>query len=110
MKDMLLISRDELREKLERGDNFRLVMVMGEWAFRAAHIPGSLQISTPEEALGLLNPTEEIVVYCSDPTCISSQYAYRVLERHGYLNLRRYAGGLSEWTDSGYPLEGEGLS
>jgi hypothetical protein len=34
---MELISRDELKEKLDRGDDFKLVMVLEEWAYRAKH-------------------------------------------------------------------------
>ena len=37
---MNLISREELKEKLDRRDDFRLVMVLGDWAFRAKRIPG----------------------------------------------------------------------
>jgi hypothetical protein len=47
---MNLISRDELKATLDRGDNIKLVMTLGEWAYRAKHIPGSLHFTTPEEA------------------------------------------------------------
>ena len=60
---MELITREELKAKLDRGDDFKLVMVLGDWAFRAKHIPGSLNISTPEKATQLLKPEDEIVVY-----------------------------------------------
>ena len=49
--DIDTISREELREKLERGDDFKLVMALGEWHFRAKRIPGSVNITTPEEGL-----------------------------------------------------------
>jgi hypothetical protein len=42
---MNLISREELKEKLDRGDKFKLVNALGEWAFNAKHIPGSINIS-----------------------------------------------------------------
>lgn len=32
---MNLISREELKEKLDRGDDFKLVMVLGDFHFRA---------------------------------------------------------------------------
>ena len=48
---------------------------------------------------------DEIVVYCSDVYCAASIYAYRALERRGYTNIRRYAGGIAEWEAAGYPLE-----
>jgi len=104
---MKLISREELKEKLDRGDNFKLVMVLGDWAYRAKHIPGSLNISQIEDAGKSLNKGDEIVVYCSDEACVASRAAYQLLENRGYKNVRRYAGGLSAWEDAGYPLEGE---
>ena len=60
---MNLISREELKEKLDREDDFKLVMVLGEWHFRAMHIPNSINIHTPEAAIELLDPNDEIVVY-----------------------------------------------
>jgi hypothetical protein len=60
---MDLISREELKTKLDRGDEFKLVMALGEWAFRAKHIPGSLNVSNPDKAAMLLKPEDEIVVY-----------------------------------------------
>ena len=104
---MNLITRDELKEKLDRGDDFKLVMALGEWHFRAKHIPGSINVSTPAAATELLDPGDEIVVYCSDQGCPASKMAYMLLEQAGFKNVRRYAGGIDEWELSGYPLEGE---
>jgi rhodanese-related sulfurtransferase len=104
---MNLMSREELKEKLDRGDDFKLVMVLGESAYRAKHIPGSLHVNTPEEGLRVLERDEEIVVYCSGDSCIASRAAYSMLTAEGYSNVRRYAGGLFEWEQAGYPLEGD---
>jgi hypothetical protein len=52
--DMKLISHDELMSKLERKDNFKLVMALGTWEYRAKYIPGSLHFLSPEEALASL--------------------------------------------------------
>jgi len=90
---MNLIEKDELRDKIERGDAFKLVMVLGEWAFRAKHIPGSLNVTNPTEATSELDPTDEIVIYWSGGGCPASKFAYALLERAGYKNVRRYAGG-----------------
>ena len=57
------IDREELRAKLDRGDAFKLVMVLGEWGFRAKHIPGSLNLSSPDQVPTMLDPKDEIVVY-----------------------------------------------
>jgi rhodanese-related sulfurtransferase len=102
-----LIGRKELKEKLDRGDDFKLVMVLGEWEYRAKRIPGSLRVSTPEEGLQALGPDEEIVLYDSGPSCAASRMARRFLKAHGYVRVRRYGAGLQEWESAGYPLEGE---
>ena len=102
-----LIGREELKDRLDRGDDFKLVMVLGEWEYRAEHIIGSLRVSTPEEGLQALTPDDEIVLYDSGPPCPASRMACRFLRVHGYGWVRRYAPGLKEWESAGYPLEGE---
>ncbi len=67
--EMNLISREELKAKLDRGDDFKLLMVMGEWQFRAMHIPGSLMFSpqafvqSPRAAMQPFDVADELVVY-----------------------------------------------
>jgi rhodanese-related sulfurtransferase len=103
---MRLISAQELKERLDRGDPLKLVNALGVWEYQAAHIRGSLHFSTHEEALRALGRDDEIVVHCSNPSCMASVALYQLLERNGYRNLRRFAGGLQEWQEAGYPLEG----
>ena len=98
------IDRDELKAKLDRGDDFKLVMAMHEWGFNAAHIPGSVHFNTVADAEKHLDRDDEIVVYCSDPACVASQFAYRWLIDAGYTNVRRYPGGVSDWASAGYDL------
>lgn len=106
-KEIKQITREELQEKLERKDNFKLVMTLGEWAFQAKHIPGSLNISTPAQVAALLKPEDEIIVYCTNVTCPASIAAYHMLRSRGFNNVRRYSGGLEDWEAAGLPLEGE---
>ena len=56
---MNLISRDELKQKLDVGDDFKLVFVLGDWHFHAMHIPGSLNIHSPEVAVQQLDSDDE---------------------------------------------------
>lgn len=101
------IARDELQAKLDRGDDFKLIMALNRWAFVAKHIPGSVHFDTPAELFATVRPGDEVVVYCSHVDCLSSVALYRDLVRRGYRNVRRYAGGLLDWEDAGLPLEGE---
>jgi rhodanese-related sulfurtransferase len=102
---MNLITRDELRQKLERGDDCKLLMTMSATAYETKHIPSSEHFDSTEDALAALDPGEEIVVYCADVHCAASIYAYRRFEREGYARVRRYAGGVSDWEDAGYRVE-----
>ena len=104
--DVETIDREELKAKLDRGDDFKLVMTLNEWAYRAERIPGSLHFPSIDAALDSLSVDDEIVVYCSDPACPASLYTYWGLVEHGYINVRRYEGGLSDWAEAGYPLVG----
>ena len=100
------ISRDDLKAKLDAGDDFKLIMALNRWAFDAKRIPGSLHFDTPEELYAAVSPDDDIVVYCSQVDCLSSVALYRDLLRRGYRHVRRYAGGLLDWEDAGLPLEG----
>lgn len=101
------VSRDELKAKLDRGDDLRLIMALNRWAFEAKHIPGSLHFDTPDELYAAVRPDDAVVVYCSHVDCLSSVALYRDLVRRGYGNVRRYAGGLLDWEEAGLPLDGE---
>jgi rhodanese-related sulfurtransferase len=103
------VSRDELKAMLDRGDDVKLIMALNRWAFEAKHIPGSVHFDTPAELYDGVRPEDEVVVYCSHVDCLSSVALYRDLVRRGYLNVRRYAGGLLDWEDAGLPLEGESV-
>ena len=100
------IGRDELKAKLDRGDDVKLVMDLNRWAYDAKHIPGSVHFDTPDALYAALRPDDEIVVYCSQRDCLSSVAMYRDLVARDYQNVRRYSGGLMEWEDAGLPLEG----
>ena len=100
------IGREEVRAKLERGEDFKLIMALNRWAYEAKHIPGSLHFDTPDALYTALRPDDEIVVYCSQNDCLSSVAMYRDLVARGYRNVRRYSGGLMDWEDAGLPLEG----
>ena len=69
------IDADELKQKLDHGDEFKLVMTLGQLAFRGKHIAGSLEMHDPDTLLNELDPEDEIVVYCSDKLCPASMMA-----------------------------------
>jgi rhodanese-related sulfurtransferase len=104
---MDVISATELKERIDRGDQFKLVMTLGELAFQGKHIPGSIDLHDPESLLQELDPADDIVVYCSDKLCPASMMAYHLLHNQGYQHVVRFSGGLTEWEQAGFPLTGE---
>ena len=103
------ISINELKAKLDREENFKLVMTFHEWAFKAKHIPGSINIFSVESAIGKIDPSDEIVVYCVTETCAASLTAYKILESQGFTNIKRFVGGLEAWEAAGYEFEGSDI-
>ena len=67
-----MISRDELKARLDRGDDFTLVEALPPPAYRDGHIPGAINL--PPGQVRELAPKRlpdkaaEIVVYCAGPT------------------------------------------
>lgn len=62
--------------------------------------------SNIQDVKKMLNPDDEIVIHCSNPLSPASIIGYQILIHNGYRNGRRYASGISDWEEAGYPLEG----
>jgi len=62
------ISRDELKQKIDRGDRFTLVETLPEFMYKQRHLPGALNLPPNEvqqrAASVLPDKNAEIVVYC----------------------------------------------
>ena len=67
------ISRDELRNKIERKEKFVLVEALPEMYYRKVHLPGAINL--PHDQVAELAPTllpdknTEVVVYCANTLC-----------------------------------------
>ena len=66
------ISRDELKQKIDRKDDFRLVETLPATSYHHKHLPGAINLP-PESVTALASQllpdkSAEIVVYCANPT------------------------------------------
>ncbi|HEY0078799.1 MAG TPA: rhodanese-like domain-containing protein [Pyrinomonadaceae bacterium] len=65
------IERDELKAKIDRGDEFVLVETLPVEYFRHSHLPGAINLPPDKvsELAPMLLPDREadIVVYCAKP-------------------------------------------
>jgi rhodanese-related sulfurtransferase len=106
------ISRDELRQKIERGDEFVLVDALAPMSFAHSHLPDAINL--PPEwvdercAARIPNRDTEVVVYCASSTCDSSVIVGNRLIELGYGNVSHYVEGKKDWAAAGLPLEGGG--
>ena len=66
------ISRNELKQKIDRGDSFVLVETLARIAYEHAHLPGARNMAPDQikELAPKLLPDKDadIVVYCASPT------------------------------------------
>lgn len=107
---METISREELKQKLDREEDLVLVDALAEMYFRHSHLPGAINVPVDEirdRAPDLLPDKDaEIVVYCMDRPCEASKRAAAELATMGYENVRDYVGGKKDWIEAGFPAEG----
>ena len=54
------IGRADLKAKLDRGEDVKLIMALNRWAFDAKHIPGSLHFDTPDELYAAIRPVRGV--------------------------------------------------
>ena len=66
------ITRDELKQKIDRKDDFLLVETLPATAYHHNHLPGAINLppDNVSELASQLLPDKgaEIVVYCASPT------------------------------------------
>jgi rhodanese-related sulfurtransferase len=83
-----------------------------EYAYYVSHIKGAISISESRfdeqfpdfrQKKSLETP---IVVYCIGPNCSKAKHIAKKLVKNGYTNVRVFSGGLIEWSQAGFPMEG----
>src|SRR4030095_5637458 len=105
---MQIITREELKAKMDRGDDFTLFEVLPLMYWRKHHLPGAKSLPPTQVATVVpeLVPdhTAEIVLYCWDDDCPTSGWAGGELEAMGYTNISEYSAGKKDWIDAGRPM------
>jgi rhodanese-related sulfurtransferase len=109
---MQTIDRETLNRTLSRGSAMRILNVLPEEVFAKEHIAGSSNIPLNQE--GFESKVEQevgakdkpIVVYCASFECPASKDAAQKLEKAGFTNVVAYEGGMKDWKEANYPVEG----
>jgi rhodanese-related sulfurtransferase len=103
------ISRAQLQEMMELGEDFRLIDVLPADSFTSRHLPGAVNI--PLEHIGDAKKRfacdDTLVVYCASLQCFMARQAAQALEKMGFDNVWVYDGGLKDWLENRQPVERE---
>ena len=103
------ITREELKAKIDRGDDFVLVEALSQRHYQSSHLPGAINLPyefVDEAEKVLPDKKAEIVVYCMNPACVASPEEARELEEMGYERVLHYAAGKQDWIRAGLRVEG----
>lgn len=107
------ISTDELKNKLDRDDNFLLIDVRTPDEYATGHIAKSVNIPLADidNQIGkiALAKDKEIVTMCDNVGCNRSDQATTKLIGLGFENVRSYSDGIYAWEYAGYPTTTETL-
>jgi rhodanese-related sulfurtransferase len=61
------INREDLKGKIERGDDFVLLEVLSEESYKRAHLPGAIRFPGRSMIHNLLpDKSTQVVAYCSN--------------------------------------------
>jgi rhodanese-related sulfurtransferase len=107
------ITREQLKEKMDRGDDFVLVEALSQQYYQSSHLPGAINLPyefVDEAEKVLPDKKAEIIVYCMNPECVASAEEARELEEMGYERVLHYAAGKQDWIKAGLPVEGKRVS
>jgi len=114
--DVPIVSKDVLKKRMEENQNFLLIDVLGADSFFTKHIKGAIHIDGMRQDFVravqdiVKNADTEIIVYCASPECLASKSAALTLLEAGFPNVLDYEGGLTDWSEAGYPMEGSSVN
>ena len=105
-----LMSSTELKQRMEKDEEFVLVDVSNPETYQSEHIPSAVNVPVDqlgEKAKEELNKNERIVVYGQDHEDDASHEAAELLENLGYRKVADFDGGVFAWKRAGFLTEGE---
>lgn len=100
------LTADEVKARLDRGEQFILIDVREESEWAKDHLPGAIHLSKGiierDIEQRIPDTSAEIVLYCGGG--FRSALAADNLQKMGYSNVISMDGGIRVWREKGYPL------
>ena len=106
------LSAERLCEWMDEDDKPLLINVLPRVSFDKQHIPDSEHVSQYgedfcEEVRALASGSaQRLVVYCNSKSCNASARAALKLVNAGFTNVFDFEGGVHEWREAGYTIQG----
>ena len=87
-----------------------VINVLDKALYDDCHITGSIHVPFDQVISYVrdMSKDTEIVVYCSNYACTTSDYVAKKLYDQGFTHVMVYQGGMAEWKQQGMPTEGPG--
>lgn len=97
---MKTISAEELKTKLDAGENPVLLDVREAWEYETCNIEGSINISMSnvQKMIDELKPDDEMIVICHHGMRSFQVASY--LEGNGFNKITNLEGGVAAWAQS----------
>ena len=103
--------RHVVLEKMKEKDVV-VLNVLSEGDYRKIRIKGSYNLPYAKDPAGFTSMVEALfgrdkffITHCSGATCMAGPNAAKALRKAG-LKAEDYPGGMQDWLDAGYPVEG----
>lgn len=113
-----LISTEDIKKRLDAGEDMVIIDTMPEDSYDKNHIPGALGAVLPGtmedvdperraafvKALGD-DKDKPVVIYCGRVSCYRSHVGALIAKEEGFTHVLRHPGGIDAWLEAGYKAE-----
>jgi hydroxyacylglutathione hydrolase len=95
-----VVSTEEFKNILKT-NHTQIVDLRGASEYKSGHIKGTenVFIGTLEQNLDKIRKDQRVVIHCQSGD--RATIAYSILAKHGFKNIKNYAGGMKEWAIAG---------
>lgn len=103
------VTIDEIKERLDRGEQFTFVDTRNAeaWSEAETKLPGAIRVPADEveQHLSEISHERTVITYCTCPHEASSARVAVELANHGFKNVHPLFIGFEAWEKAGLPLE-----
>jgi len=98
-----VITAEQL-ENILKTNHTQIVDLRGAAEYKTGHIKGTdnIFIGTLERHLDEIKKDQQVIIHCQAGD--RSSIGYSLLYKHGFKNVKNYAGGITEWLNKGNPV------